>query len=174
MPRLTPDELDAFLRREPGHLVHIGSTDADGAPRVAPTWFLYVEGSILFTPRQASVFLDNLLRDPRVCLCIDEEPLPYRKVVVQGMAQILHEPGDDDVWRDTYRVITRRYVEPAAADAYIQNTIDQPRALLSVELSRSRVTTWRMPVAGEAATGIWARRYYVPGSKMALRAAQGG
>ncbi|HLZ69357.1 MAG TPA: pyridoxamine 5'-phosphate oxidase family protein [Dehalococcoidia bacterium] len=170
MPRLSTSELNAFLA-EPGHLVRIGSIDADGMPRVAPAWFLHRDGAILFTPRAASVFLHNLRRDPRVALSIDEEALPYRKLSVQGVCRILHETGDDDAWRDTYRAIALRYVPATGAEAYIQNTIDQPRALLAVPLAESRVTTWRMPVGAEARTGIWARRYYVPGSKYGREAA---
>ena len=84
--------------------------------------------------------------------------------------QIAHELGEDDEWRDLYRQITRRYVDAQGAEAYIQQTIDQPRALLSLELATAAVTTWRMPGADEPYTGIWHRRYYVPGSKMAARA----
>jgi hypothetical protein len=61
-------------------------------------------------------------------------------------------------------------VEAAVADAYVDDTIDQPRALLGVDLDRSRVTTWRMPVGEEDPTGIWARRYYLPGTRMAALA----
>lgn len=169
MPKLDPDETAAFLD-EPGHLVRIGTVDADGMPRVTPTWFISDGGRILFTPRAASVFLANLRRDPRVGLVIDETALPYRKVNVAGSAEIVHDLGDDDTWRDTYRAIATRYIEPDAAESYIQATIDQPRALIGVSLESAKVTSWRMPVGEEDGTGIWARRYYGDGTKMAERA----
>ncbi len=172
MPRLTAAEMEGFLL-EPGHLLRIGTADPDGMPRVAPTWFIYRDGEIYFTPRSTSAFLENLRRDPRVGLSIDEEPLPYRKVTLQGRARIVYEPGRDDEWRDLYRAIAQRYVPADVAEAYIQDTIDQPRALLAVTLAASRLTTWRMPVGGERGTGIWARRYYLPGTKMAERADAG-
>jgi PPOX class probable F420-dependent enzyme len=166
MPKMGDEEVRAFLD-EPGHLVRIGTVDDDGFPRVVPTWFLRDGDDIVFTPRAPAAFLANLRRDPRVGLSIDEDPLPYRKVTVQGEARILYEPGDDDVWRDTYRTIACRYVPDDVAEDYIQNTIDQPRALLAVSLAGSRISTWRMPVEDEAPTGIWARRYYVEGTKFA-------
>lgn len=172
MPKMNDDETTAFLE-EPGHLLRLGTTDADGTPRVAPIWFIYREGQVWFTPRAASVFLHNIRRDPRVGLSIDEEPLPYRKLTVQGVAKIVHETGEDDAWRDLYRAIACRYVPEEAAEAYIQNTIDQPRALCALALATSKVSTWRMPVGEEAGTGIWARRYYVPGSIMDERAKRG-
>jgi PPOX class probable F420-dependent enzyme len=168
MPKLTDDEVVAFLQ-EPGRLVRVATVDEDGMPRNVPIWFILHDGMVVFTPRDRSVFLGNLLRDPRVGLTIDEEPLPYRKVTIQGRAELLHPPGEDDAWRDLYRDIAARYVPREEADAYVDNTIDQPRALLGVPLdpTRSKVTTWRMPVEGEDPTGIWHRRYYHDGTHMA-------
>lgn len=166
MPKLQTDEIDEFLA-EPGHLVRIGTTDVDGMPRVTPTWFIHSDGMMLFTPRQASVFLTNVRNDPRISLLVDETALPYRKVNVAGRAEIVHDLGVDDAWRDTYRAIAGRYIEPDAVERYIQSTIDQTRALLGVRLTDAKVTSWRMPVEGEAATGIWARRYYADDTHMA-------
>ncbi len=168
MPKLSTTELDEFLD-EPGHLLRIGTIDAQGFPSVVPIWFVHRDGEILFTPRGLSVFLANLRRDPRVGLSIDEDPLPYRKVTVRGTARIVHEPGNDDEWRDLYREIAKRYVPTEAADAYVNDTIDQPRALVGVALSGvgTTLTTWRMPVEGEDGTGIWHRRYYLNGTHMA-------
>lgn len=80
-----------------------------------------------------------------------------------GVAEVLHPPGDDDAWRDLYRVIAKRYVPAEWADNYVDTTSDQPRALCAVRLDAptTRVQTWRMPVAGEDPKGIWHPRYYV-------------
>jgi PPOX class probable F420-dependent enzyme len=173
VPKLSSTEVSEFLR-EPGHLVRVATVDADGMPRNVPIWFILHDDMVVFTPRARSVFLENLLRDPRVGLTIDEEPLPYRKVTVQGEARLLHAPGEDDAWRDLYRQIAYRYVDREQADAYVDNTIDQPRALLGVPLgSPSRVLTWRMPVGEEAGTGIWHRRYYLDDTIMARLADAG-
>jgi PPOX class probable F420-dependent enzyme len=173
MPKLTQDELLAFLD-EPGHLVRVATVDPDGFPRVVPTWFMRLDDDVVFTPRGTSAFLANIRRDPRLCLSIDEEPLPYRKVTVQGQARLLYEPGSDDEWRELYRSIAKRYVPPEAADSYVDETDDQPRALVAVSLRECRVSTWRMPVGDEKATGIWARRYYLDGTRMAQLADSGG
>ena len=166
MPKMTDDEVQAFLD-EPGHLVRIATTDEDGMPRVVPLWYIRQGDEIVFTPRAPALLLANLRRDPRIGLSIDEDPQPYRKVTVQATARIVHEPGEDDVWRDLYRQIANRYIPEEATEAYVTDTIDQPRALIAVPLKGSKVSTWRMPVGEEKATGIWARRYYVEGTKMA-------
>ena len=122
---------------------------------------------VALTPERIVQRLAHLRADPRVALVIDDQLHPYRKVTVEGVAELVHDTGEDDAWRDLYRRIACRYVPAEGAERYIQETIDQPRALLRVPLAGSKVRTWRMPVPGEAFTGIWHRRYYVPGSKMA-------
>jgi PPOX class probable F420-dependent enzyme len=107
MPRLTEKEAWGFLN-ERSHLARIGTVDPDGMPRVVPVWFLIARGELFFTPRMASALLANVRRDPRVCVSIDEEAIPYRKVTVQGFARIAREPGEDDAWRDLYRAICAR------------------------------------------------------------------
>jgi PPOX class probable F420-dependent enzyme len=159
MPQLTAAERDAFLD-ERGVLMRVAVVRADGSPLVTPIWFIHEEGAIWFTPRARSEWFACLRRDPRVALCIDEQPLPYRKVVVEGRADLVHDVGADDLWRERYRRIARRYVPPAGAEAYIRDTIDEPRGLFRVTLAEARVKTWRMPLEAEDPRGIWHGRYY--------------
>jgi len=172
MPKLTKAEISEFLQ-ERGHLARIATVNADGAPSVVPVWFICEQGKILITPRKYSAFYANVQRDARVAITIDEEVGRYRKVLVEGKADILYTPGQDDIWRETYRRISRRYIDDQSADYYITETIDQPRALIGVELAKAKVTTWRMPKEGEAYTGIWHKRYYEAGSKMRKQAETG-
>lgn len=168
MPKLTDDEARTFLH-EPGHLARIGTVDADGMPRVLPLWFIVEGDDLLFTPRSPAIIWKNLQRDPRVGISIDEDAAPWRKVAVQGHVRVVHEPGDDDAWRDIYRRIAKRYVPEQSADAYVDGTDDQPRALCAVSLTdaTTSLVTWRMPVRGEDGRGVWAKRYYLPGTKWA-------
>ena len=172
MPKMTDAEVDAFLE-ERGHLLRLATIDADGYPRVVPIWFIRQGDDIVFTPRGPSVFLANIRRDPKVGLSIDEDPLPYRKVTIRGTARVEHDIGDDDAWRDLYRRIAKRYVDDEAADAYVDGTIDQPRALIAVSMTDNEMSTWRMPVGDEDPTGIWHRRYFLDGTMMAKLADSG-
>jgi PPOX class probable F420-dependent enzyme len=173
MPKLSSQEVQEFLA-ERGHLARIATLKPDGAPSVVPVWFLCENGKIHITPRKHSEFGRNLRRDPRVAITIDEEGGVYRKVLVEGRVEFLYEDGQDALWRDLYRRISCRYVDDASADYYINETIDQPRSLIAVDLAKAKVTTWRMPREGEPYTGIWAKRYYVDGSKMRKQAESGG
>lgn len=173
MPKLTPVESAAFLT-ERGHLARIATIRPDGSPSVVPVWFAYERGAIHITPRKHSEFGRNLRRDSRAAITIDEEAGSYRKVIVEGRVDFLYEDGDDAKWRDLYRRISCRYVDDASADYYITETIDQPRSLVGIELAKAKVTTWRMPREGEPYTGIWAKRYYVEGSKLRKITESGG
>lgn len=163
MPTLNNSERDAFLT-EPGVLMRVSVVRADGSPLVTPIWFAFEDGAIYFTPREKSEWFRCLKRDPRVALCIDEQPLPYRKVIAEGEAELVHDVGVDDQWRDLYLQIATRYVGEKGANQYVTDTIDQPRALFRLPLARATVKTWRMPVEGEAPEGIWHDRYYAPGT----------
>ncbi|MEA2685204.1 MAG: hypothetical protein QOE93_399 [Actinomycetota bacterium] len=157
---MTAAEVAAFLG-ERLRLLRLATVDAGGGPRVVPVWYLPVDGSLLVTPRSRSAWLAHLQDDPRVGAVVDEEALPYRKVVISTSVDILHLPGDDDAWRSEYRALCLRYWENDAVDAYLAATPHIRRALVSIPLRTGtpEVVTWRLPVAGEDPRGIWASRY---------------
>jgi len=165
MPRLTPRERADFLA-EPGVLMRVAVVRADGSPLVTPLWFIYEDDAVYFTPRARSEWYVCLKRDPRVALSIDEQPLPYRKIIIEGAAELVHDLGADARWRDQYLRIAQRYVQQDAAAAYVHTTIDQPRALFRVPLEHAKVRSWRMPIEGEPGDGIWHQRYYAEGSRL--------
>ena len=164
MPKLSSAEQEEFLRT-PGILMRIACLRSDGSPLITPIWFIHQSNFIYFTPRAQSEWLDCLRRDPRVGLCIEEQDLPYRKLIVEGAAELVHDLGEDDDWRDLYRQMAGRYVSEDAAEAYVQNTIDQARALWRVPITVSNSKSWRMPLGDEPANGIWHQRYYAAGTK---------
>lgn len=169
MPKLSEREMIDFLA-ERGHLARIATVRADGAPSVVPVWFIFEDGQVKITPRMHSAFLANLEREPRVAITVDEDTGLYRKVLFEGRAEMLYQVGEDRKWDDVYRRIATRYIDEASADHYLTETKDQPRALIGVSQAKAKVTTWRMPSADEPYSGIWAKRYYDAGTKMATSA----
>jgi nitroimidazol reductase NimA-like FMN-containing flavoprotein (pyridoxamine 5'-phosphate oxidase superfamily) len=161
MPGLTREELDGFLD-EPGHLLRLGTVGTDGLPRVVPIWFIHRDGAIWFTPRERSAWLADLRGDSGVCATIDESVHPMRKVIARGHAEMVHDLGEDDAWRELYRSIACRYTPERFADAYLNDTIDEPRALFRLVLADAEVSTWRMPLVerGEDPLAVWSKQYY--------------
>lgn len=160
MPKLTASEAQEFLA-EPAHLLRLGTVDADAMPSVVPIWFLHRDDKIWFTPRERSEWFGHLRSNPRVCCTIDESVGSMRKVVARGEAELVHDVGNDDEWREIYRDITLRYTPEHFAERYLADTHDEPRGLWSLDLATARVETWRMPTREhEDSLAVWAPKYY--------------
>ncbi|MFN0090091.1 MAG: pyridoxamine 5'-phosphate oxidase family protein [Acidimicrobiales bacterium] len=170
MPRLTAEEMDRLLTRN--GIVHLAVITDDGSPLVVPLGYVYRDRQILLTARERVAWLGHIRRDARVCLSIDSPRYPLAKVTVRGEAVIVFEPGEDDRWRDLrLPVPTSDHTGPLVVgpdgveewtfdEAYRQMTHDEPRALVAVDLDRSLVTSWRLPIVGEPVAEAWAARYY--------------
>jgi PPOX class probable F420-dependent enzyme len=57
----------------------------------------------------------NLRRDPRVCICVDDDRAPYAYVVVEGTASLTEEPVALLRWAT---IIAERYMGADQAKAY--------------------------------------------------------
>jgi len=163
MPRMNEEEVLGYLA-EPGHLCRLATIDESGSPYVQPMWFTLNDGKLLVSPREKSLWLANLRMEPRVCVLIDEETLPHRKVTIKGEAKIAFDVGRDDEWLDVYRGIVERYWDPKSAAEYIDSTKQLSRALVEVPFAYDSdgVTNWRSLNGGEDYSGIWASRYWEP------------
>lgn len=160
MPKLTDAEVTTFLD-EREQLLRLGTVDAELMPSVVPIWYLHRDATIWFTPRARSEWFEHLRNNPNVCCTIDESTGSMRKLVARGQARLVHDIGNDDLWRDIYREITLRYVPDRFADAYLSDTHDEPRGLWSLDLAEARVDTWRMPTEpDEDRLAVWAPKYY--------------
>jgi hypothetical protein len=165
---LTAEEIEGVLVR--AGLLRIATIGADGFPLLVPLAYLYRDQCFLLTARARVAWLANLRRDPRVCICVDESRYPLRKVTVKGQATVVFEPGQDDQWRHLRLPLADSSTSaPSEGDvgqewsydaAYRLITYDEPRALVSVPLAGSEVTSWRLPLEGEFVDGSWAQRYY--------------
>jgi PPOX class probable F420-dependent enzyme len=88
---------------------------ASGQPHVTPIWFVLDGEDILLTTESTSVKGRTLRRDPRVCLCVDDQEPPYSYVVIQGEATLT---DDLDQLRHWATVIGGRYMGADRAAEY--------------------------------------------------------
>lgn len=163
MPRMTNDEVQQFLD-ERENLVRIGTVSPDGQPSVLPAWFLYRDDRIFVTLRARTAFMRNIEANPLTCFAIDEGLYPYRKVIVSGAVEVVHEPGEDAAWHDLYRDIVGRYFDEQGTNFYLDSTKQLARYLISLScrVGEPEVVTWRQPVGDEDPTGWWPSRYWEP------------
>ncbi len=113
MNTFTP-EVRAFLLWRT-RTAKIATVRADGRPHVAPVWFLLDGDSIVFTTWHTTVKAYNIRRDPRVCICVDDETLPYAYALIEGTAAISADPDVLLYWATQ---IAARYMGETLAEAY--------------------------------------------------------
>ena len=134
---LGDDELREFLA-EPRHAI-IGTTNADGSPRVTPVGFLW-DGTAFHALADGQRYWvrRNLLRDPRMTLVVDQGD-DYRAVVAHGRAEI----RDQEIGEMTKRILVKYFgVETGAA--YFDEMERQPSGhRVLVVLRPTRMQTWQ-------------------------------
>jgi PPOX class probable F420-dependent enzyme len=130
---MNPEELREFLT-ETKIFVKIATIGEDGWPYVSPAWYEYDGQSFWLVTKELTSFCQNMHRDPRVALCIDNPEPPYKRVMVRGHAEFLE--GD---WVEMARRMVLRYLGPEGI-AYFEATLDIPRVL--VRIWPERVSSW--------------------------------
>jgi PPOX class probable F420-dependent enzyme len=90
-------------------------TRKDGSPHVSPIWFLLDGDDLVFTTHSESVKGRILTRDPRVCLCVDDQEPPYSFVIITGEASLSEDPDELRKWATA---IGGRYMGSDRAQEY--------------------------------------------------------
>jgi PPOX class probable F420-dependent enzyme len=93
----------------------LATVTASGAPHVAPIWVGRDGDDIVFNTGADTAKGKAVARDPRVCLCFDDETPPFAFVIVNGTAEIVEHLPDVRHWAG---VIGGRYMGEDQADAY--------------------------------------------------------
>jgi PPOX class probable F420-dependent enzyme len=115
MQTMNKKELLAFIQSgtRTGKLATIRK---DGRPHVAPIWFIVEEGELIFTTMNNNVKANNMKREPRVSISIDDQSFPYSFAIIEGHAHLSHLPvGELLLWTTA---IARRYVGEEQAAAF--------------------------------------------------------
>jgi nitroimidazol reductase NimA-like FMN-containing flavoprotein (pyridoxamine 5'-phosphate oxidase superfamily) len=109
---------------------------------VVPAWFEWdkQERAFWFVARQKSAWAFHMRDNPRVAISIDDEGAPYRKVQVQGTAEIVEEPNIGGAWVPIATRMSVRYLGEHGPE-YLEPTLDKPRWLIRVR--PVRMQTWQ-------------------------------
>ncbi|MDI2131785.1 PPOX class F420-dependent oxidoreductase [Yinghuangia seranimata] len=102
MERMSPDEVLAFLTAGP-RTGKLATVRPDGRPHVTPIWFDVdeLDGTaieIVFNTAETSVKGRNLLNDPRLSLCVDDDRPPFSYVVIEGEARMIDDSAELRAW----------------------------------------------------------------------------
>jgi len=107
----------------------------DGAPHVAPVWFMVEGDALLVLTDRGSQKHRNIERDARVEFCIDGEQPPYHTVIVRGRATVEEPRGA--AWRLALAV---HYLGAEGGQRYVDTTPAGDEVLLRIQ--PERVSGW--------------------------------
>jgi PPOX class probable F420-dependent enzyme len=141
MAEMSKGELSSFLRQGT-FTAKLATVKKDGSPHVVPVWFvLDDEDNIIFGTEISSVKGKNILRDPRVSICIDYQEYPYSFVTIFGKAESFRRYREDADTDDKkaidksndflywMRKISARYVGSEKADRYAKRNTTEGAVL---------------------------------------------
>lgn len=95
---MSEEEWKAFLTAEP-RTGKLATVRKDGRPHVAPIWIdLDDDGTIVFTTGAETLKGRSIRRDPRVCLCVDDDRPPFSFVTIEGTVEISEDLDDMLRW----------------------------------------------------------------------------
>jgi PPOX class probable F420-dependent enzyme len=90
-------------------------TTADGTPHVTPIWFLLDGDDLVFNTHESSVKGKALRRDPRICVCVDDDTPPYAFVSLWGKASLSEDLDELRRWATE---LGRRYMGDDQAEDF--------------------------------------------------------
>jgi nitroimidazol reductase NimA-like FMN-containing flavoprotein (pyridoxamine 5'-phosphate oxidase superfamily) len=133
-------EMDEFLGGD--ILCRLAVLDENGWPYVQPVWHQWEpeEGIFWIVARKRSVWATYMANDKRVALTIDGEARPYRKVALQGVAEVIEEPNVGGAWVEIAKKMATRYLGEHGPD-YLVPTLDKARWLFKI--TPTKLITWQ-------------------------------
>jgi len=142
MTEMDENEIIDFLM-EGTRTGKLSTVREDGRPHVAPIWFVWNEGKIIFDTMDDSVKAKNIRRNPQVSICVDDESPPYAFVIIQGTAKFSDNQKDLLKWNT---IIARRYMGEKLAEVYGKRNTVEGSLLVEVTptkmISNKDVTGW--------------------------------
>ena len=114
----------------------------DGRPHVVPIWFDLDGDTLVFTTGGKSVKTENIRRDPRICICVDDETPPFAFVQIEGTAVLSDDPDDLLYWATR---IGGRYMGKDLAEVYGKRNSTPGEVI--VRVTPTKIIAWK-DVAG--------------------------
>jgi PPOX class probable F420-dependent enzyme len=94
MSQVIPEKyLDLFEKQA---FASLGTLMKDGSPQVTPVWVDYDGKHVRINSAKGRVKDNNMRRDPRVSLSLQDPANPYRYLEVRGRVVEITEKGADD------------------------------------------------------------------------------
>jgi len=122
MEKMNQNEIKEFLMRGT-YTAKLGTINKDGSPHITPIWFILDENDhIIFTTYFKSLKAKNLVRNPKVSICVDDQVPPFSFVIVNGIAKIMTNSRDLLIW--TTKIAERYMGKELSLDYGKRNAVE--------------------------------------------------
>jgi PPOX class probable F420-dependent enzyme len=129
MKKMNHAEMLEFLM-EGTYTGKVSTINKDGSSHVTPIWYILDENNhITFTTYSKSVKGKNLIRDPRISFCVDDQVPPFSFVIVYGIAEVISKSSDLLTWTTK---IAERYMGKNLSDEYGKRNAVEGELLIKV------------------------------------------
>ena len=159
-------EVDAFLASPDSNwLLKLSVLKEDGWPAICPLWYTWKDGAFWVVGRKRNEWVQDLKREPRCAVCIEEGEHPrIRKVLAQCTAEVVEGPriAEGSQWLPVAEEMATRYIGPDGPEQ-LAPSYGWERYLVKLTPRDGKLTTWQ--------GADWARRYFEPGQRPDLEAA---
>ena len=150
MAEMSKDEIGRFLMQ--GTFTgKLATVNKDGSSHVVPIWFVLDNGNtrgkvgnIIFTTGDTSVKANNIQRDNRVSICVDDQIPPFSFVTIFGTAKI-HPYKQKEVLKWATK-IAERYMGKSNAEAYGGRNSEEDSILVRIKptkiIGENKIVGW--------------------------------
>ena len=140
MTEMSKGEISRFLMQ--GTFTgKLATVKEDGSSHVVPIWFVLDKrnsrdriGDIILTTGDTSVKANNIQRDNRVSICVDDQIPPFSFVTIFGTAK-LHPYKQKEVLKWATK-IAERYMGKKNAEAYGRRNSEEGLVLVGIKPKR--------------------------------------
>ena len=138
MARMTKSEIKEFLMKDT-FTGKLATVKKNGSPHVVPIWFVVEEvnsrnrnklGNIYLTTGRDSVKAENIQRDSRVSICVDDQAPPFSFVLICGNAKLIPYRRKEVLKWATK--IAERYMGKKNAKAYGERNSGEDEVLVRI------------------------------------------
>jgi hypothetical protein len=126
MAKLTADQKGFLTAQSFGH---IATLNKDGSPQVSPVWVDVDGDTVIVNSEEKRLKIQNVKRDPRVSLSIQDPANPYRYLEIRGKVTDIRKEG-------AFEHIDKMAKKYMGQDKYPYNQPDDVRVLLTIEPKR--------------------------------------
>jgi hypothetical protein len=142
MTEMSKEEIARFVMQDT-FTGKLATVRKDGSSHVVPIWFVLDNenskkrrriGNIIFTTDSTSTKANNIRRDNRISICIDDQTRPFSFVTIFGTAK-MHTYKQKEVLKWATK-IAERYMGKKNAEAYGRRNSGEGAVLVRIKPTR--------------------------------------